>query len=186
MPCRFMNVAFLNLPRGIGSGIAARVGATAEAALDLQTGGGEVLAEALGTLPAPPSTLAATEAWPPNVEIARRTLAPFGADVAEADVLGDLPFPPAGFDLVISRHPVAVRFDEVRRVLRPGGSYLAQHVGAGSVRELTEFMMGPNAASAHPAPGPFTVFAGAAPAAAAAARRPPGSRSSTCAGKRCA
>jgi SAM-dependent methyltransferase len=143
--------------------------ADAGAVLDLQTGGGEVLAEALAAIPAPPSTLAATEAWPPNVEIARRTLAPFGARVVEADVRDDLPFPPAAFDLVVGRHPVAVRFDEVRRVLRPGGSYLAQHVGAGSVRELTEFMMGPNPASAHPAPGPFTAFAGAAPTAATAA-----------------
>ncbi|MHA6627441.1 methyltransferase domain-containing protein [Pseudonocardia sichuanensis] len=143
--------------------------ADAGAALDLQTGGGEVLAEALAAIPAAPSTLAATEAWPPNVEIARRTLAPFGATVAEADVLDDLPFPPAAFDLVVGRHPVAVRFDEVRRVLRPGGSYLAQHVGAGSVRELTEFMMGPNPESAHPVPGRFTAFAGAAPTAATAA-----------------
>ena len=60
-----------------------------------------------------------------------------------ADELADLPFANAAFDLVVSRHPVAVRWDEIARVLKPGGSYLSQDVGDGSVRELTEFMMGP-------------------------------------------
>jgi SAM-dependent methyltransferase len=55
----------------------------------------------------------------------------------------DLPFADNSFDLVVSRHPVTVRWDEVARVLSPGGTYLSQQVGAGSVRELTDFMMGP-------------------------------------------
>ncbi len=41
--------------------------ATATAALDVQTGGGEVLA----SIPRPPAVLCATESWPPNAEIAR-------------------------------------------------------------------------------------------------------------------
>ncbi|MBB5806751.1 SAM-dependent methyltransferase [Saccharothrix ecbatanensis] len=113
--------------------------AKAEAALDLQTGGGEVLA----TIPVAPPVLAATESWPPNLDIARRTLAKFGADVRQVDDAADLPFPSDHFDLVVSRHPVRVRWDEVHRVLRPGGAYLSQEVGAGSVRELTDVMMGP-------------------------------------------
>src|SRR5262249_43927981 len=32
---------------------------------------------------------------------------------------------------------------EIARVLAPGGTYLSQQVGAGSVRELTDAMMGP-------------------------------------------
>lgn len=32
---------------------------------------------------------------------------------------------------------------EIHRVLRPGGRYLAQHVGASSVFELIEFFLGP-------------------------------------------
>lgn len=32
---------------------------------------------------------------------------------------------------------------EIARVLQPGGTYLSQQVGAGSNRELTDFMMGP-------------------------------------------
>src|SRR5262245_17774569 len=109
------------------------------AALALQTGGGEVLS----TVPAAPPTLVATEAWPPNLAVARRNLASLGARVVEVAEDGDLPFPDASFDLVTSRHPVAVRWDDVARVLRPGGTYFSQDVGEGSVRELTEFMMGP-------------------------------------------
>ncbi|QFZ18251.1 class I SAM-dependent methyltransferase [Saccharothrix syringae] len=118
--------------------LAARM-ATAGAALDLQTGGGEVLA----SIPVAPPVLAATESWPPNLAIARRNLAKFGATVAHVGDTDDLPFPDGHFDLVVSRHPVAVRWDEVHRVLRPGGTYLSQAVGAGSVRELTDFLMGP-------------------------------------------
>jgi SAM-dependent methyltransferase len=113
--------------------------AHARAALDIQTGGGEVLAG----IPHPPPVLAATESWPPNLRIARENLAPLGATVIEAADDADLPFGAESFDLVVSRHPTEVRWGEIARVLRPGGTYLSQQVGAGSNRELTEFMMGP-------------------------------------------
>lgn len=124
--------------------LAARMAALAElpgaAALDLQTGGGEVLAE----VPVAPPTLVATESWPPNVELARRRLARLGATVvAMADELDDLPFADGSFDLVVSRHPVGIRWDEVARVLKPGGTYLSQDVGHASVGELTEYLIGP-------------------------------------------
>jgi SAM-dependent methyltransferase len=126
--------------RLLGARMAALAHVPGGAALDLQTGGGEVLA----SIPVAPPVLVATECWPPNVELARRALAPLGARVvAMAGELDDLPFEDASFDLVVSRHPVGVRWDEIARVLKPGGSYLSQDVGAGSVRELTEFMMGP-------------------------------------------
>ena len=113
--------------------------ATASRALDLQTGGGEVLAG----VPKPPPVLVATEGWPPNAALARQRLAPIGGTVVDVGEDADLPFADASFDLVVSRHPVVVRWDEVARVLSPGGTYLSQQVGAGSVRELTDFMMGP-------------------------------------------
>jgi SAM-dependent methyltransferase len=117
------------------------------AALDLQTGGGEVLA----SVTAGPPILVATESWPPNIEVARRNLAPLGAQVVPmADEFDDLPFDDGVFDLVVSRHPVGVRWDEVARVLKPGGTYLSQDVGHGSVGELTEFMMGPQPADDDP------------------------------------
>ena len=36
----------------------------------------------------------------------------------------DLPFAAESFDLVVSRHPTEVRWGEIARVLRPGGTYL--------------------------------------------------------------
>lgn len=113
--------------------------AGATAALDIQTGGGEVLAQ----IPHPPPVLAATESWPPNVEVARRNLAPLGATVTEVDDTADLPFPAESFGLVVSRHPTVTLWTEIARVLQPGGGYLSQQVGAGSNRELIDFMMGP-------------------------------------------
>ncbi|MGH3392220.1 MAG: class I SAM-dependent methyltransferase [Actinomadura sp.] len=134
--------------------LAARMG-RAEAALDIQTGGGEVLA----SIPVAPPALVATESWPPNVQLARRALARFGATVAGVGDAADLPFPSDQFDLVVSRHPVVTRWDEVHRVLRPGGTYLSQAVGAGSVRELTDFLMGPQPVS--PSRSPMVAVAAA-------------------------
>jgi SAM-dependent methyltransferase len=113
--------------------------ATATAALDIQTGGGEVLAQVTH----PPRILVATESWPPNIEVARRNLRPLGAAVIPADDDAGLPFRSASFDLVVSRHPTIAVWDEISRVLRAGGTYLSQQVGAGSNRELTDVMMGP-------------------------------------------
>ncbi len=113
--------------------------AGASAALDVQTAGGEVIAQ----IGEPPPVLTATEWWPPNVELARRNLSVHGATVHEVADDADLPFPAESFDLVVSRHPTLVRWDEIARVLRSGATYFSQHVGAGSVRELTDFMMGP-------------------------------------------
>ena len=130
--------------RQLGARMAALAGVPGAAALDLQTGGGEVLAAALAMGPAAPPTLVATESWPPNLAVARRNLARFGARVVPVPEPGsDLPFPDQAFDLVVSRHPVRVRWDEVARVLRPGGTYFSQDVGHPSVGELTGFMLGP-------------------------------------------
>ncbi len=117
--------------------------AQASAALDIQTGGGEVLAG----IPQPPPVLAATESWPPNAELARRNLAPLGGRVVQVADHAGLPFPAESFDLVVSRHPVGLVWPEIARVLRPGGTFFSQLVGAGSNRELTDFMMGPQPVS---------------------------------------
>lgn len=42
-----------------------------------------------------------------------------------------------------SRHPATVHWHEIARVLRPGGTYFAQHVGPASVFELVEYFLGP-------------------------------------------
>lgn len=120
--------------------------ATSSAVLDIQTGGGEVFAEALERSGAAP-TVAATESWPPNVALARSRLAAFSATVAEVADTSPLPFPDDHFDLVVSRHPTVTVWPEIARVLRPGGTYFSQQVGPGTNRELTEFMMGPQPVS---------------------------------------
>ena len=160
-------------PCGYARMLGARMSALASvpdaAALDLQTGGGEVLA----TIPAGPPLLAATESWPPNVEVARRNLARLGARVVPvSDELADLPFAGATFDLVVSRHPVAVPWEEVARVLKPGGTYFSQDVGDGSVRELTEFMMGPRPAAGPQGPRPAAGPQGPVPASEVSTRDP--------------
>ncbi len=113
--------------------------ADAKVARDVQTGGGEVLAA--GPRPAP--VLVATESWPPNLAVARRNLRAVGGAVVQAGDEGPLPFQPDSFDLVVSRHPTVAIWPEIARVLQPGGRYFSQQVGAGSNRELTDFMMGP-------------------------------------------
>lgn len=112
--------------------------ARASAALDVQTGGGEVLAGS-GTLP---PVMAATESWPPNVAEATRLLHPRGAVVVADPDEPPLPFADEAFDLVVSRHPVTVWWQEIARVLRPAGTYFAQHVGHSSVVELFEYFLG--------------------------------------------
>ena len=125
-------------PWGYAGLMAGRL-AGAAASLDLQTGGGEVLAEA----PRLPPLAAATEAWPPNAARATRLLHPRGVVVVAHDDESPLPFADAAFDLVTSRHPVSARWAQIARVLRPGGTYLSQEVGPDSVFGLAEYFLGP-------------------------------------------
>ena len=116
--------------------------ARADAVLDLQTGGGEVLAGALRAAAATPGTLAATESWRPNIALARAALRPWEGEVLQcAD--DRVPFAPESYDLVTARHPTVTPWAAIARVLRPGGTFVSQQVGPGSVRELTAAMIGP-------------------------------------------
>ncbi len=130
------------------STLLARRLSTATAALDIDTGGGEVIDEA----PVLPPRMAATESHRPNIAVARHRLGPRGVDVVEADPRR-LPFANGSFDLVTSRHPVSPAWSEIARVFVPGGTYLAPHVGPASAFELIEFFLGPlpeNRRSRHP------------------------------------
>ncbi|MDK1343368.1 methyltransferase domain-containing protein [Streptomyces sp. 378] len=144
---------------GYAVSMAQRLG-RARAVLDVQTGGGEVLDFALaritgtGEAPAgpdaaapnalePPRLTIATEGWPPNVAKATDLLHPRGVAVVAAAEDDPLPFADGAFDLVVSRHPVRPHWHEIARVLQPGGTYFAQHVGPGSVFELVEYFLGP-------------------------------------------
>lgn len=118
----------------------ARVGS----ALDIDTGGGEVVAEA----PTLPPRMAVSEGWPPNAERARRLLGPRGVEVVETTAVL-LPFDDESFELVTSRHPVRPEWVQLHRVLQPGGHYFAQHVGPASAWELIEFFLGPQPRRVH-------------------------------------
>ncbi|MEV4313113.1 class I SAM-dependent methyltransferase [Actinocrispum sp. NPDC049592] len=123
---------------GYAKQMAGRV-ATAQAALDIQTGGGEVLAEA----PKFPPVMVATESWPPNLAKAAARLRPRGVVVVADRDDPPLPFADNAFDLVVSRHPVVPWWGEIARVLAPGGTYFSQQVGPASVFELVEYFLGP-------------------------------------------
>jgi SAM-dependent methyltransferase len=107
----------------------------ARSAVDLGTGGGEVLAELSDTFP---GRMVATEAYPPNWTVARDRLAPAGASVvayAADEVSSVLPFRDGSFDAVLDRHE-AYDAREVARVLTEGGVFLTQQVDGRSHADL--------------------------------------------------
>jgi SAM-dependent methyltransferase len=118
--------------------MAARL-AGAAAALDIQTGGGEVLNSAPQLAP----LTVATEGWPPNLATASVLLRPRGVAVVADEDEPPLPFADGVFDLVVCRHPVTVWWAEIARVLEPGGTYLSQQIGPDSAHEVSEFFLGP-------------------------------------------
>ena len=125
-------------PWGYSRLIAVRL-SEVRSALDIDTGGGEIIAQ----IPHLPRTMVVTEGWAPNVEYAQRTLSPRGVQVVSVKQGESLPFPDGSFELVTSRHPVKPDWAEIARVLVPGGTYLAQHVGPASAFELIEQFRGP-------------------------------------------
>jgi len=118
--------------------LAARLAQVASA-LDIDTGGGEVIAG----VPRLPARMVVTEGWPPNADRARALLSPRGVEVVAVDQGQPLPFPDASFALVSSRHPVRPDWPEIARMLAGDGSYFAQHVGPSSAFELIEWFLGP-------------------------------------------
>lgn len=104
--------------------------------LDMGTGGGEWLSRR----PFPKGRTVATEAWLPNVPVARARLTPLGVSVVavvgapdnvdqrSAPALPPLPFADAAFHLVTNRHESFVAA-EVARVITPGGRFITQQVG---------------------------------------------------------
>ena len=66
-------------------------------------------------------------------------LGPLGVDFREARGEGPLPWPNASFDIVLNRHG-SYCAQEYFRVLRPGGLFITQQVGAMNEREVIDLL----------------------------------------------
>ena len=105
--------------------------------LDIDTGGGEFLL----SLRHPYENTTATENYAPNVELCKAVLLPLGIDFRPGDGKGKLPFDDGSFDMVINRHGDFYP-EEIYRVLKPGGVFVTQQVGAENDRELVALLCG--------------------------------------------
>ena len=105
--------------------------------LDIDTGGGEFLL----SLNHPYENTAATEGYPPNVELCKQVLLPLGIDFRPGDGTKELPFGNGSFDIVINRHGDFNAAD-IHRILKSGGLFITQQVGAENDRELVELLCG--------------------------------------------
>ncbi|MBR4799409.1 MAG: class I SAM-dependent methyltransferase, partial [Clostridia bacterium] len=100
------------------------------------TGGGEFLL----SLGHPYKNTAATEGYPPNVELCRQKLRPLGIDLRECKDAANIPFEDERFDMIINRHGDFCP-PEIKRLLRPGGMFITQQVGSENDRELVEAVL---------------------------------------------
>ena len=117
--------------------------------LDIQTGGGEVLA---GVGQRPSGATVATEGWPPNIAVAQANLRDKGVVVVADEDEPPLPFADGAFDLVTSRHPVLAHWREIARVLAPGRDVLlpAHRARTAGTRSY-EYFLGPKPTGHEPA-----------------------------------
>lgn len=104
--------------------------------LDYDTGGGEFLL----SLGHPYEKTAATEGYPPNAALCRERLLPLGIDFRECGDPAKIPFPDGSFDRMLNRHG---GFDapEAFRLLRRGGVFITEQVGAENDRDLVELVL---------------------------------------------
>lgn len=107
--------------------------------LDIDTGGGEFLL----SLNHPYKNTWAMEGYKPNAELCEKELTPLGIHFREGNA-GKIPFEDELFDMVINRHG---DFDaqEIARVLKKGGLFITQQVGAYNDRELVNLLLGEKA-----------------------------------------
>ena len=104
--------------------------------LDFDTGGGEFLL----SIGHPFANTAATEGYPPNVELCKKELLPLGIDFKEYDDASKIPFDDSSFDIILNRHG---DFDssENFRLLRPNGLFITEQVGSENDRDLVKMVL---------------------------------------------
>ena len=69
------------------------------------------------------------------------TLLPLGIDFRAGNGKGHLPFNDAEFNMIINRHG-DFNAQEIHRVLKDGGIFITEQVGAENDRELVELLLG--------------------------------------------
>lgn len=104
--------------------------------LDYDTGGGEFLL----SLKHPFSSTAATEGYPPNVELCKEKLLPLGIDFKACDNPANIPFEDECFDMIINRHG-DFNAKELYRLLKKGGIFITEQVGGDNDRDLVEMVL---------------------------------------------
>ena len=104
--------------------------------LDYDTGGGEFLL----SLHHPCGNTAATEGYPPNVQLCREKLLPLGIDLRECADASHVPFDNNSFDIIINRHG-NLEPSETWRMLKAGGYFVTQQVGSENDRELVDAVL---------------------------------------------
>ncbi len=105
--------------------------------LDMETGGGEFLL----SLNHPHKKTAAIEGYPPNIKYCEEKLLPLGIDFKAADGAEILPFADNTFDIITNRHG-DYNILELKRLLKDGGLFITQQVGAENDRELVKLLLG--------------------------------------------
>ena len=104
--------------------------------LDIDTGGGEFLL----TLKHPFKNTSVTENYLPNVEFCKKNLVPLGINLYEIDGDSLLPFKDNEFDIIINKHG-SFNISELFRILKTGGIFITQQVGAENDKELIELLL---------------------------------------------
>lgn len=112
--------------------------------LDYDTGGGEFLL----SLNHPYCKTAATEGYPPNVNLCKEKLLPLGIDFKECSNPADIPFDDESFDIIINRHG-SFDANELYRLLKKDGIFITQQVGAYNERDLVKMVL-PDAVPPYP------------------------------------
>ena len=100
------------------------------------TGGGEFLVANFQPFP---EHTCATEAYEPNIPIAKKRLEPLGVKVFQIEDESNLPFKDEEFELIINQHK---SYDpkEVFRILKKGGEFVNKQVGEDNDKDLAEFL----------------------------------------------
>ena len=106
--------------------------------LDIDTGGGELLA----SLQPLPTHTYATESYSPNIPVARQRLEPLGINVYSIDDKSHMPFTDNHFDLIINRHGNYVP-RELWRILKPGQQFITQQIGGETNKEFHTLLDAP-------------------------------------------